>query len=171
MSEENPPDGDLLERAAPVAPETPAGPVAPEASPAPSAQQNDTTQTIEIPGPAVQAIVQMAASQFHQGRIPDAESFERYELAVPGAGDRILRMAEKEQYFRLERAPLESTRQFIGRMTGQATGFLSLLTIVGAGTFITYTASNGYQVAFACALMAAPMLGALERVTDFFRKK
>lgn len=46
-----------------------------------------------------------AALAFHmrEGPLPDAASFAAYEKVTPGAGDRILCMAEKEQANRLEK--------------------------------------------------------------------
>lgn len=35
--------------------------------------------------------------QLHAGPLPDAETFARYDQILPGAADRILRMAENEQ--------------------------------------------------------------------------
>jgi len=164
MLENEPPDsvktdGELLEK--------PKGQVSTDPLP-----NGEATQTVEIPGPAMQAIMQVAASQFlHQGPIPDAQSFEKYERTVKGAGDRILRMAEKEQYFRLERAPIDSKREFCGRLMGQAIGFLSLMAIVGIGSYIALNATSDGQITFACMLIATPVLAALEKATDFFRDK
>lgn len=39
---------------------------------------------------------------FHKGPIPPAEEFRKYEAVQPGAADRILRIAEKEQDIRAE---------------------------------------------------------------------
>lgn len=39
----------------------------------------------------------LAASTFHQGPLPSPESLFRYEQICPGAADRIIEMAEKEQ--------------------------------------------------------------------------
>jgi uncharacterized membrane protein len=39
----------------------------------------------------------MAALTLHAGPLPPPETVERYELVLPGAFDRILTMAEKEQ--------------------------------------------------------------------------
>jgi len=137
---------------------------------APPAPTSETTQTVEIPGPALQAIVH-AVMQVHSGPIPDAKSFERYEKTLVGAADRILKMAEKEQECRLQAAPIENSREFIGRMTGQIIGFLSLALMVGCGAYIAYNATNAGQITFACALVAAPTLAAIDRVTDFFRRR
>ena len=38
----------------------------------------------------------------YSGPLPDAESFRRYENVLPGAADRILTMAEKEQQRHME---------------------------------------------------------------------
>ena len=42
----------------------------------------------------------MRRSISYRGPLPTAEQFERYERAVPGAGDRIIGMAENEQKMR-----------------------------------------------------------------------
>jgi uncharacterized membrane protein len=133
-------------------------------------ETNGTTQTVELPPAAIQAIVQIA-NRFHQGPIPDAESFEKYEHALAGAGDRILAMAEKDQDFRISQSPIQQRREFIGRMSGQAIGFVSLMVIVGSGALIAYNSTSVGQITFACALIAAPVFMAVERATDFFRNR
>ena len=44
----------------------------------------------------------MTALTFHAGPLPPPETVERYELIMPGAFDRILTMAEKEQQNKFE---------------------------------------------------------------------
>ena len=41
-------------------------------------------------------------SKYHEGPLPPSEDFARYNEIVPGGGDRILSMAEKEQQMRAD---------------------------------------------------------------------
>ncbi|MBN6850391.1 DUF2335 domain-containing protein [Staphylococcus saprophyticus] len=46
------------------------------------------------------------------GPLPEAQEFKDYEKALPGAGDRILKMAEKEQENRIELTKREQTKYY-----------------------------------------------------------
>jgi len=54
-------------------------------------------------------ISQQMISASVSGPLPLAEQFDKYEKVLPGAADRILTMAEKEQdfYFQIQRSNLE----------------------------------------------------------------
>lgn len=45
-------------------------------------------------------VVRLEMSESYSGPLPDARSFEKYEIISPGAANRILSMAEKEQDLR-----------------------------------------------------------------------
>jgi uncharacterized membrane protein len=68
----------------------------------------------------------------HAGPLPPAREFGRYDEVLPGAGDRILSMAENEQAHRheMERGMLKSESGFKGR--GQLFAFLGLIVMLGA---------------------------------------
>lgn len=74
------------------------------------ASQQITQQRVEISGP-----------------LPQADEFQRYELALPGAADRILSMAEKEAVHRqkLDVKLVEAGIRQSG--TGQWLGLVSIL--------------------------------------------
>jgi uncharacterized membrane protein len=130
----------------------------------------DMGETVEIPDTAVRAIVQIA-SRGYQGPIPDPESFERYENCLPGSADRILKMAEREQEARLAQEPIDKQREFFGRITGQIAGISSLILIVGCATAISLYCQTAGAYAVSAAMVAAPLLAHVERITNFFRKK
>lgn len=97
----------------------------------------------EVPartGPAggPRSIQQVTHQEFHQGPIPAASEMARYEELLPGAADRILRMAEAEQATRHRvfenavQAEIEVERhlQVIGRR-GQMIGLLVVVLAFG----------------------------------------
>lgn len=57
-----------------------------------------------------QAIV--SKMQIHQGPLPPASEFEKYEKTCPGAADRILKMAEEEQQIQKQHLTITSQKQY-----------------------------------------------------------
>lgn len=135
-----------------------------------SSESDDSIQTVEISDTAVQAIVQIA-SKSHRGPIPDPESFERYEKCLAGSADRILKMAEKEQDARLIQTPIDRKREYKGRLWGQSYGFASLILMMGCATVIAVLCKSSGAYVLAGAMVAAPLLNHVEKVSNFFRKK
>jgi len=80
---------------------------------------------------------------FHMGPLPAPADFEIYEKTVPGAGDRILRMAEQEQSFRHDvekrrtNAVIEDAKE-IRRLEryGQWLGFIIAIVALIIGYFL-----------------------------------
>ncbi len=79
-----------------------------------------------------------ARRSWFKGPIPPPEAFGQYEQIVPGAGDRILAMAEREQAQRHEFTMKEVTNT--GRRDTLGIGALVLITIVvcAAAAFFAY---------------------------------
>lgn len=65
----------------------------------------------------------------YQGPIPHPEHFAKYEEVLPGAGDRIIRMAEREQDNRLQSTRSQNAQRVIGLWLGT---FLIMLLILAA---------------------------------------
>ncbi len=57
-----------------------------------------------IRGGNEQQIIETRVSEY-SGPLPPVEDFEGYERVLPGAADRIMTMAEKEQKLRMQAAP------------------------------------------------------------------
>ena len=78
-----------------------------EANKASEEQPNDLVQVIEeleLPAEkkAELKVALLHYSRYHEGPLPPAEDFARYNEIVPGGGDRILSMAEREQQIRAD---------------------------------------------------------------------
>lgn len=67
---------------------------------------------IDDADPEERQIIMRKLSITKSGPLPDADEFDRYEKALPGAGDRILQMAEKEQEHRIELTKQEQTKYY-----------------------------------------------------------
>lgn len=99
----------------------------------------------------------------YSGPLPPASEFARYESVLPGAADRILAMAEKEQEFQIEQARRALEHECRNRDRGQWFGFVSLLAVLGCGFGLAWL--GAYKIAgtlFAVAIgavLAAFILG------------
>ena len=100
----------------------------------------------------------LAASMFHQGPLPTPESLLRYDKVCPGAADRIIRMAEKEQdnIHEIRKKDSDSLR------LGIILGFISFLLLV----MLTFSAIYYDKPWVAAVLVAAVSFCGL-----FIRKK
>jgi uncharacterized membrane protein len=83
--------------------------------------------------------VQVAASQslMYSGPLPTSEEFHGYEQALPGAADRILKIAEKESEHRhgIEKDELKIKKR------GQVFALIiAILAIIGVGLSIYFSA-------------------------------
>jgi uncharacterized membrane protein len=87
---------------------------------------------------------QVSASVY-RGPLPDPESFSQYDAVLPGAADRILRLAEKEQEQRhnLEKIQVkaDSRDSLLGIISGSVLSALCL--IVGAAIAIKVNSAAG----------------------------
>lgn len=99
----------------------PEQPQAPDASPAPDSSLPSTAPQGEWL-PREEALVEAVLSRFearleyreHQGPLPAPEDFGYYADKIPNGGDRLMRMAEKEQVFQHERAKRQESRATLG---------------------------------------------------------
>ncbi|MCY3652133.1 MAG: DUF2335 domain-containing protein [bacterium] len=66
--------------------------------------------------------------------MPTPSDFQGYEKALPGAADRILKLAEREQELRISNDQSEARRSLIGIVLG----FLLSGTSVGGGVWAMY---------------------------------
>lgn len=80
-----------------------------------------------------QALTEVSAiivSERHSGPLPSPRSFGQYEDILPGAADRILSMAEKEQQHRHDVDDDLLTKEFSLRRWGQVLAFLALVALI-----------------------------------------
>lgn len=62
--------------------------------------------------PEEREVIMRKLSITKSGPLPDAKEFNEYEKALPGAGDRILKMAENEQKNRIELTKSEQEKYY-----------------------------------------------------------
>ena len=72
-----------------------------------------------------QLVFPLAGVQMYQGPIPQAQDLKAYEDAIPGSGDRIIKMAEREQKGTIHLKWADWFSQFISMLLGK--GFLYFL--------------------------------------------
>jgi len=76
-------------------------------------------------------VVATYMQKIHRGPLPAPEDFEHYNQSLPGAGERILRMAEKQQDHRHGEERRMVTLEYLMRMMGQLGALLALVSMLG----------------------------------------
>lgn len=74
----------------------------------------------------------------HSGPIPAPEVIEGYEKILPGAADRIIKMAEVEQQHQHSYADKGQSHAFIATIVGQIFGFLICSSGIIGGAVLVY---------------------------------
>ena len=85
--------------------------------------------------------------QFRSGPLPQPEDFDRYNVVLPGAAERLLTMAEKEQAHRHKLEELDTAHdhrqeraglRWGGTLTiaGMVAALIALLGVLGAGVWL-----------------------------------
>lgn len=72
------------------------------------------------------------------GPLPPPEALERYEVLIPNAGERFMRLFESQSAHRLQTERRESRRLDAGLLAA----FIVVVLIIAAGTFLVY---SGYE--------------------------
>ncbi len=93
-------------------------------------------------------------AELRAGPIPDAEEFAKYDLVVPGAANRLLTMAEKEQAHGHSMG--RGNRNI--RIIGLVTGFLIALGGIGLAYYMVQEQQEGVHwviVSIAAVILAA----------------
>ncbi len=100
------------------------------------------------------------------GPLPPPEVIERYERLLPGAADRVLALAEREQAQRhaLEtealRAQIEDQRTVhSGRTRGQWLGFAIVIAAFGLAAIVALVLRTPEALVFAGSLCGATLIG------------
>ena len=78
------------------------------------------------------------SASIQQSPLPPADMFREYEMTLPGSGDRILSMAEKEQNYRInwDNESLKISASIDKR--GQCFAFIIAIFCIGVSTFLAY---------------------------------
>lgn len=79
--------------------------------------------------------ISSSSSSSFSGPLPPSAEFERYNQVIPGAGDRILKMAEKEQQLR-EAGQKGAIRNDAKRISGAVILGLTLIAVSGLATWL-----------------------------------
>lgn len=86
-----------------------------------------------VPGGAREQVVRqvlLAVREEYGGPLPHPRHFEQFEAICPGAADRILQMAEKEQQAQIDLATMQLNGEIADRTRGMHYGFWSLIALV-----------------------------------------
>lgn len=102
-------------------------------------------------------IVRVAAliSSVFSGPLPPPEILQKYNEVLPGAAERILRMAESQHHHRqqLEKKVVESNT--FSQMAGMVLGFVIAMTAIGGGIWLTSKGKSGAGLTSIIAALAA----------------
>lgn len=86
--------------------------------------------------------VSVIATKQHSGPLPSPETFQGYENVLPGAAERIITMAEKQQDHRMGLESKHLNEQLFQSKLGQIFGLVISIVAIGAGTHLTM---NGHD--------------------------
>ena len=112
----------------------------------------------------LKAIVSVEKSSSFAGPLPPPSLFNGYEKTLPGAADRILKMAEKEQENRHQNNK-DMLQQFKGeRKRGQYMGFVLVVVLAICGLFLGYFGHDWLSgIIFTGALISVSIIFGLNR--------
>lgn len=77
-----------------------------------------------------------AAEYHHSGPIPDPMTLERYESILPGAAERIMRMAEDQSSHRREMESVVIRSRARDSLLGIVAGFIIAMSTIFAGVYV-----------------------------------
>jgi len=117
-----------------------------------SSKRTSDIETVEQDGASI--VVQEKQSLF-AGPLPHPSLYREYDEILPGAAERILRMAEKEQDS-LHRDRRSGRRADSLRTSG---AILVSLALVGGGVWVAWLGYPWGSIPFAVALVAGAFLG------------
>ena len=124
----------------------------------PENQAPENQQTLLKQLPEEQRLIyQQYLEASFSGPLPPPAALAKYEEIQPGAADRIISMAEKEQSHRIAAQTEGSKRGFSLLSRGQFFGFITALLAIGAGIMAIYKGLQWCAIAFA--LLPALLVG------------
>ncbi|WP_093804786.1 DUF2335 domain-containing protein [Stappia sp. ES.058] len=104
--------------------------------------------------------VSRTVAKHHSGPLPPAETLEGYDRIVPGAAERIIAMAERDQRAYIASRNKQQDSDNIFRLVAYGGGLIGLFAILGVGTWLAF---SGYEKA----AMAVFGMGAAAVITAF----
>ncbi|MGH7520277.1 MAG: DUF2335 domain-containing protein, partial [Gemmatimonadales bacterium] len=84
-------------------------------------------------GPSKSGSLVAVEGQFFSGPLPHPDDLAKYEQAIPGSGERIIRMAESQATHRQELEKKVVGSNVFGERLGQVFGFVISLVAIAAG--------------------------------------
>ncbi len=90
-------------------------------------------KNIVISQPVIMECLSILRKVFHSGPLPSPEDFAKYDKALPGAAERLMRMTERNQILR-----------FIERYSGQLFAFVLALVLGGGFLFVASHSQNAF---------------------------
>jgi len=124
----------------------------------PENQTPENQQTLLKQLPEEQRLIyQQYLEASYSGPLPPPAALEKYEKIQPGAADRIISMAEKEQSSRIAAQTEGSKRGFCLLSRGQIFAFITALLAICAGIMAIYKGLQWCGIAFA--LLPALLVG------------
>lgn len=115
---------------------------------------NNTKQTIHL------------QQQHYSGPLPHPEALERYNQIVPGAAERIIKMAEKEMDHRHKNEDVMTRSAIRTTIMSIIFAFVSVLILSG---LVFYALTKGFDVV--AGSIAVGSIAAVSSVFIFFKKK
>lgn len=104
----------------------------------------------------VKEALMVIRSEMYSGPIPSPEALARYEEIQPGAADRILKMAEKQQEHRMALETKAIGGQVDQSKRGQLFGFILVFVCVAVAVFFAvYFGMTAFAVTFLCVTMVS----------------
>lgn len=104
----------------------------------------------------VKEALMVMRSEMYSGPIPPPEALARYEEIQPGAADRILTMAEKQQEHRMALETKAIGGQVDQSKRGQLFGFILVFVCIAVAVFFAvYFGMTAFAVTFLCVTMVS----------------
>ena len=104
----------------------------------------------------VKEALMIIRSEMYSGPIPPPEALARYEEIQPGAADRILKMAEKQQEHRMALETKAIGGQVDQSKRGQLFGFILVFVCIAVAVFFSlYFGMTAFAVTFLCVTMVS----------------
>lgn len=115
-----------------------------------------TPEVLEnIPLSERKKIQQIMVSKTHVGPLPSSEDLQEYDRTCPGAANRIIAMAEKEQNHRIDATKRRDSSEYTLASRGQIFALISLVLILLFCVFLAFIGSTGGAVTVACTLVVS----------------
>jgi uncharacterized membrane protein len=94
-------------------------------------------------------------SSVFSGPLPPPEILQKYDVVLPGAAERILKMAESQHRHRQELEKKVIDADTLSQTAGMVLGFVIAMTAIGGGIWLTSIGKSGAGLTSIIAALAA----------------